>query len=184
MRVLILSLICAVMAHAFGGPDPGQIESGSQIDGSGAVTVSPDRVIPDAGKMDEGNTGIPPTGQASMGGTPEARVLAVLAGCKESRSLGKQAADSLHSSKGWFWGGVGSGFLFPPVGTGVLILMALQPVESPVSIPTGVEEDCYRRGYQSMCHQKDVAYALLGGALGTGVVIAIVLLFPPSISIY
>lgn len=112
----------------------------------------------------------------SAGPGPEARVLAALDGCEVSLELGKQTADSLHSSRGWFLGGLGSGYLIPVIGTGVVILTALQPVEPPSSIPAGVEEDCYRRGYQSRCHQKDVAYALLGGALGTGVAIAVVLL--------
>jgi hypothetical protein len=86
--------------------------------------------------------------------------------CDDSRAKGRLDAASLHSSTGWFIGGIGSGVLLGLIGTAIITGAAALGNPQPKQTPTGMQTDCYREGYSSKAKNKNTISALLGGAIG------------------
>ena len=93
--------------------------------------------------------------------------------CESARSMGENDADDRHGTAGWMLGGVGCGVGLGLIGTGIIAVGSALSNPRPDSIPSNVDEDCYRDGYRSKSKSKNMITALLGGAIGTGVWLAI-----------
>jgi hypothetical protein len=98
------------------------------------------------------------------------------ASCVESQFKGQQDAQSAHDSSGWFIGGLGAGFLFSLLGTGVTALVANSSFPMPQMLPSEKDFDipCYANGYQMQARAKDVGSVWTGGLIGSGVGLVIV----------
>ena len=96
--------------------------------------------------------------------------------CDQSRTLGREEADTYHSGAVWFLLGMGSGAVLSLPGAATLTGVSAIFAPKPVLIPTGVNETCFRRGYGGKGRSKNVINALAGGLIGTlawvGLVIA------------
>lgn len=95
------------------------------------------------------------------------------ADCNQSNMRGNQDAGMMHNSGGWLAGGVGSGLLLSLIGTGIITAIAASSNPQPTMIPDGVDETCYRVGYNSKAKSKNTVSALVGGLAGSAVWIVI-----------
>lgn len=93
--------------------------------------------------------------------------------CNESREVGKADASSRHGNGKWVAGGVVGGLLLSLIGTGVMTALAANSSPQPKDIPAGVKDTCYMNGFTDKAKSKNTRGALLGGLLGTVVVVAV-----------
>ena len=94
--------------------------------------------------------------------------------CSEAKVRGEVDAGNMHSSKKWFWGGVGSGILLGLIGTGVITIFGAVSKPTPKVIPEGLDESCYEDGYKSKGKSKNTWAALGGGVVGTVIIVGII----------
>jgi hypothetical protein len=106
------------------------------------------------------------------GTTPLLRYLSL--DCDVDRMRGREAAGLNHASSSWMIGGVLSGVLLGLIGTAVVYAVASSSAVEVQSIPEGVEAACYRDGYVSRARAKNSSDALVGGLLGTAVLVLLV----------
>ena len=95
--------------------------------------------------------------------------------CDLDRTRGREAASSSHGSSSWMLGGVLSGVVLGLIGTLVTYAIASSSNVSVDTIPEGVEATCYRDGYSSRAKGMNSNQALVGGLLGTAVLVLIVI---------
>jgi hypothetical protein len=96
-----------------------------------------------------------------------------LSDCADSKELGKAYADSVHSSTGWFIGGLATGALLGLIGTGVITIVAAVSDSKPGTIPGQVEAACYMDGYSGASRGGNTWAALGGGLLGTAIFVVV-----------
>ena len=104
--------------------------------------------------------------------TPLLRHLAL--DCDVDRMRGRDAAGFNHGSSNWMLGGIVSGVALGLIGTLVIYAIASSSSVEVQSIPEGVEPACYRDGYVSRAKSKNSNDALVGGLLGTAVLVLLV----------
>jgi hypothetical protein len=95
------------------------------------------------------------------------------ASCDSSTGSGRADATQRHGSAGWFGGGLGGGVLLGLIGAGVLVAAAANTNPQPDSVPSAVDEDCYREGYRSRAKNKNMMATLGGGLLGTAAFVVV-----------
>ena len=89
------------------------------------------------------------------------------ASCDSSTGSGRTDASQRHGSVNWFGGGLLGGGLLGLIGAGVLVAAAANTNPQPDSVPSDVDEDCYRDGYRGRAKNKNMMATLGGGLLGT-----------------
>jgi len=90
-----------------------------------------------------------------------------------SYNQGIMDATALHSSTGWFFGGVASGFFLGLIGTGIIVLAASG--SEPSFLPENADINGYRQGYFRKSKAKNQSNAAVGGVLGTAAIVLIIL---------
>jgi hypothetical protein len=147
LRTLTLAILAAVIAT----PASAQYRSRASIVSFEKVPT-PSLGIPDA--------------------MPLLRHLAV--DCELDRTRGREAASNTHNSANWMIGGVLSGVVLGLIGTLAAYAIASSSTVEVLSIPEGVEPTCYRDGFVTRAKGKNCNDALVGGLLGTAILVLIV----------
>lgn len=91
----------------------------------------------------------------------------------DSVRAGRQDAEEMHSSAGYFLGGVGAGLLLGLIGTVIIGVSA--GGSQPDFIPENVDSRGYLSGYYKKAKSKNQGAAWGGGLLGTAVWVGIVI---------
>lgn len=94
---------------------------------------------------------------------------------------GKQSATKNYSGGGWFAAGLGSGFLLGLLGTGIVVGISQSgTVEPPHAVSLGISDKSneykmgYYDGYSKKAKQKRLAPSIIGGVIGTAVIVALI----------
>jgi len=91
----------------------------------------------------------------------------------QSYTKGRYDATTMHSSSGYFLGGVGAGLVLGLIGTAIIGFSA--GGSQPDIIPENVDPNGYQAGYFKEAKSKNQESAWGGGLLGTVIVVAAVL---------
>ena len=93
--------------------------------------------------------------------------------CDTSTAAGRNDANTRHGTAGWFLGGVGAGVGLTFIGTGIITGASALTNPQPRTVPSEMQEPCYREGYRSRAKRRNLVSSLLGGLVGTGAWLAI-----------
>ncbi len=91
----------------------------------------------------------------------------------DSYIKGRNDAESMHTTGGWFAGGIASGLILGLIGTGIIGLAATG--SDPIYIPENCDPHAYHIGYKAQSKTMNRNTALGGGLLGTAIAVVIVL---------
>lgn len=97
--------------------------------------------------------------------------------CLTWRLRGENAARTEYTSKGWFGYGFISGFTLGLIGTAITTIAATTSDPMPTTFPTDIELNklCYFNGYQDKARSKNTISALVGGLVGTAIIVTTLL---------
>lgn len=89
--------------------------------------------------------------------------------------IGRNAAEQIHSSKNWFFTGIGAGIFFQLHGTVVTSLIAYYDKDYPDNIPLQYDKLGFVNGYADKSRENNRNSAFEGGLVGTGVTVAAII---------
>jgi hypothetical protein len=94
---------------------------------------------------------------------------------------GKISAGENYSGGGWFAAGLGGGFLLGLIGTGIVVGISQSgTVDPPHTVALGISQRSneyklgYYDGYSKTAKKKRLGPSIIGGVIGTAVVVAII----------
>jgi len=89
--------------------------------------------------------------------------------------MGITEAEQTHSSKKWFYSGIGAGIFFQLHGTALTTIIAYYDKDYPEVIPIQCDKYGYIDGFVQKSRESNRNAAFKGGLVGTGVTVAVVL---------
>jgi len=89
--------------------------------------------------------------------------------------IGRKEAEQIHSSKKWFFTGIGTGIFFQLHGTAVTSLIAYCDKDYPDKIPIQCDKLGFVNGYADKSRENNRNSAFEGGLVGTGITVAAII---------